>query len=64
MEEYLCQSLLYLRDTQATLQKAALRFIGEPQPPRDPLLAAWPQSPPLRWQQGAALWEAVGYLQQ
>ena len=32
MEEYLCQSLPYLRDTQATLRKAAVRFIGEPQP--------------------------------
>ena len=33
VEEYLCQSLPYLRDTQATLRKAAVRFIGEPQPP-------------------------------
>ena len=33
VEEYLCQSLPYLRDTQATLRKAAVRFIGETQPP-------------------------------
>lgn len=32
VEEYLCQSLPYLKDTQATLRVAAIRFIGEPQP--------------------------------
>ncbi|KAM6228832.1 maestro heat-like repeat-containing protein family member 7 [Spheniscus humboldti] len=32
VEDYLCQSLPYLKDTQATLRVAAIRFIG---------LAAW-----------------------
>jgi len=41
-EEYLDQSLPYLQDAQASLRDAAVRFIGEPEPPV-PLLAAWPQ---------------------
>ena len=53
-EEYLDQSLPYLRDAQASVQEAAVRLIGEPQPPVR-LWAAWPQPPPLRWQRGAAL---------
>ncbi|KAK4806335.1 hypothetical protein QYF61_017204, partial [Mycteria americana] len=32
-EEYLNRSLPYLKDAQATLREAAVRFIGEPQPP-------------------------------
>lgn len=31
-EEYLHQSLPYLRDPQATVREVAVRFIGEPQP--------------------------------
>ena len=33
MEAYLHQSMLYLKDAQATLREEAIRFIGEPQPP-------------------------------
>lgn len=33
MEEYLHDSLPYLKDAQATLRVEAIRFIGEPQPP-------------------------------
>ena len=32
-EEYLNRSLPYLKDAQATLREAAVRFIGEPRPP-------------------------------
>ena len=32
-EEYCHQSLPYLQDAQATVREAAVRFIGEPQPP-------------------------------
>ena len=53
-EEYVQQSLPYLRDAQAPVREAAIRFIGEPQP-LVPLWAAWPQPAPLCWQQGAAL---------
>ena len=56
MEEYLCQSLPYLEDTQATIREAAVGFIGKllspgslfwqpcPRPPPPP-----PQGPPCRW---------------
>lgn len=33
VEEYLQQSLPYLKDAQATLREVAVRFIGEPPPP-------------------------------
>ena len=33
VEEYLSQSLPYLKDAQVTLREAALKFIGEPQQP-------------------------------
>lgn len=35
-EEYLHQSLPYLRDPQATVREMAVRFIGEPQPLESP----------------------------
>ena len=33
MGEYVCQSQPYLKDAQASLREAAVRFMGEPQPP-------------------------------
>lgn len=33
VEKYLQQSLPYLQHTQVALREAAIRFIGEPQPP-------------------------------
>ena len=53
-EEYLERSLSYLRDAQAPVREAAVRFIGEPPPPVR-LWAAWTQPPLLRWQRGASL---------
>lgn len=50
VEEYLQQSLPYLQHTQVTLREAAVRFIGEPQPPGSlfwqPQLLQCPESPP------------------
>jgi len=43
-EEYVEQSLPYLRDAQAPVREAAVRFIGEPLPPVPPW-AARPQGP-------------------
>lgn len=41
-EEFLHQSLPYLRDPQATVREVAVRFIGEPQPLETRFWAAWP----------------------
>ena len=32
MDDYLCQSLPYLEDSQASLREVAVRFLGEPHP--------------------------------
>jgi len=64
-EEYLDQSLPYLQDAQASLRDAAVRFIGEPEPPV-PLLAACPQGTVLpgghllRGGGRAAQWAGLG----
>ncbi|XP_064903902.1 uncharacterized protein LOC110356051 isoform X1 [Columba livia] len=54
-EEYLSQSLLYLGDAQASLREAALRFIGESQPP-GPSFGSLAPVPAAALAQGAALW--------
>ena len=67
VEDYLCQSLPYLEDSQASLREVAVRFLGEPHP-RGPSVcnlllgpAAPPSSKPCGCQGPDCLVQGLGF---